>query len=132
MPKGSADRDRLVGRRRPGERRDVLEVCERHETEERRKCEGLVYEATGDEARAISANNATCKECGRPMARILDAIAGTETGACDFCFGLKRRVAVSRSAFLAVPLKICAACASDAHTALSLEASADDDDPDDE
>lgn len=113
----------LTSRRRPGAAATagVLQVCERHQSEDRRKCEGLVYESSGEEARTIERNNATCKGCGLPLARILDRVAGTETGACDFCFGLRRRVAIASAAFMAIPLKICVECASDAWTVLSAE-----------
>jgi ferredoxin len=109
----------------------VLEVCERHGSEYPNKCEGLVYEARGDEAHAI-AHNEKCTQCGRPLARILDRITGVTTGACDYCFRIKHRVAVARAAFLAVPLKICLECASDASIALQLDAGREDFEDDDE
>ncbi len=98
---------------------ELLEVCERHRSEARSACEGLVYVARGGEAAAASGNE-VCKRCGRPLARIADRIRTIHpASACDFCYRTGIPVAVAVGAFMGIPMKICEGCAGDAQVTLA-------------
>jgi len=119
---GKPGRAALLGRRKP----QALDVCERHRSEHPNRCEQLIYEAHGMEAKALR-NNEICRGCRLPLARVLDRISEVRKGACSFCYRTKQTVAVAREGFGGVHMEICEDCASDAVAALRKERGAEDD-----